>query len=236
MVGARFLCLLVVACGNGEPHPSSASVAGAPATASKVGATSVAVADAAVSDGDRDLERVRAYFDKHHPQKRWQLGPSRIDSVEIQHVFAGRRFYYVFSAVPMAPGANIDTVQDAYRERLAEFQAAYISETVAIDDRGVIESLKTIADYNRLTSPVTNESEVTTAAAAVLSLDSTGGVAPGVISAAQVKLTKTGDGWSASVDVTDRFAGSVAFDVAGRIAGLGKQYNGPKPPRAHVTR
>src|SRR5262245_42821051 len=83
-----------------------------------------------------DLDVFRKYLAKQFPDKKWQTGPARINSAEVEKVYGKQRFYYVFSAPPLPPGANIKEVQEAYRRRLQEFRESYISALVRIDEDG----------------------------------------------------------------------------------------------------
>ncbi len=177
-----------------------------------------------------DLAAFGAHLKKNYPGKKWQTGPAAMASAEIDKAYGKRRFYFVFSAPPLPPGANIKSVQEAYRQRLADFTKNYISLTVAMDENGKIETFTKAEDFNRGLMAVTNAHEARLAAAAVLSLHGSGRVGPGRLASDQVKITPKDKGWTAQVHVKNHYFGSVTFNDKGRVQLVSKQYAGPFPP------
>src|SRR5262245_57692038 len=74
-----------------------------------------------------DLAAFKAYLEKNHPGKKWQTGPSRVDTPEVRRAYGKRRFYYVFSSPPLPPGVNLPEAIQAYQRRVKEFQETFIS-------------------------------------------------------------------------------------------------------------
>jgi hypothetical protein len=118
----------------------------------------------------KDLAVFRSYLSAKHAGKKWQTGPSRLDSPAIQKAYGNRRFYFVFSAPPLPPGANLPAVQEAYRKRYQEFLKTHLSLTVRIEAKGAVVPLLKIDDYSQGLMGVTTDADARTAAAAVLSL------------------------------------------------------------------
>ncbi len=173
-----------------------------------------------------DLAAFKSYLEKKAAEKKWQTGPARIDSDEVRKSYEKRRFYYVFSAPPLPPGANTPEVQKAYQQRLEEFRKNYISLTVSIDDQGKIA----LADYNQGLMKIKTDEDAQTAAAAILSLHASERVGPGPVAAKDVTVTKSEKGWSCRVVKRNAYQGSVTFDAAGKYTGVSKIYAGPLPP------
>jgi hypothetical protein len=181
-------------------------------------------------DADKaDLDAFKAYLAKQYPGKKWQQGPTRIDTPEIRKAYGKRRFYYVFSAPPLPPGAQIKSVIERYRQQVEEYAKHYISLTVAVDEGGKITPLQKPADFNTGLMKVAGEGDVKTAAAAVLSLYGSGRVGPGPVTADKVTVTSDGKGWSARATAMRLFQGTVNFDGDGKCTAVSKMYIGPLP-------
>ena len=176
-----------------------------------------------------DLLVFRKYLANKYPDKKWQAGPARLDSKEIRTAYSGRRFYYVFSAPPLPPGANLPRVQEAYRQRLQEFGKTYISVTASFDGAGKITELGRSDDFNVGLMKVQGDEDAKVAGAAVLSLFGQFRVGPGVVPAKDVTVSRTKQGWSCQVR-TRTYQGTVAFDAAGHCTSVSKVYIGPLPP------
>ena len=99
-------------------------------------ATRAADDDAEATRTREGLTAFRAYLTKHHPDKKWQAGPARLDSAAVQAAYGKLRFYHVFSSPPLPPGANIKSVQEAYRNRVADIRTNYVSVAVRAWARG----------------------------------------------------------------------------------------------------
>src|SRR5262245_4946784 len=76
------------------------------------------------------LDAFRAYLKKEHPDKKWQQGPARLDSAALRAAYSEQRLYYVYASPPLPPGANIKSVQEAYRRQLEDIRKHHISLTV----------------------------------------------------------------------------------------------------------
>jgi hypothetical protein len=181
-------------------------------------------------DADKaDQGAFKAYLAKQHPGKKWQQGPTRLDTPEIRKAYGKRKFYYVFSAPPLPPGARIKSVLEAYRKRLEEYTKHYISLTGALDEAGKVTPLQKPADFNAGLMKVAGEEDVKTAAAAILALYGSGRVGPGAVAAAEVKVTANGKGWTGRVTSKRFFQGTVTFDADGKCTAVSKVYIGPLP-------
>jgi hypothetical protein len=179
--------------------------------------------------GKEGLDAFRAYLKKQYSDKKWQTGPSRLDSKAIQSAYGTQRFYFVFSRPPFPPGANIKSIQDAYRRRLAEFNKTHISLVVRYD-KGQVVPLLGAKDYNVSLKKVTSDETAATVATAILSLYGSGRVSPGLVEPKEVRVTKVGKGWSCVVQKVMAFQGTVVFDADGRCTSVSKFYTGPLPP------
>ena len=176
-----------------------------------------------------DLAKFQSYLEENKPGKKWQTGPARMDSEEIRTAFGNARFYYVFSSPPLPPGAPLPELLDEYERKKEEHQTQFISLTMRIDE-GKITPLHEEEDYNLGMMRVTNDEDAKICAAAVLSLYSSDDrVAPGLVAAKEVTVTRSESGWSCSVHRENAFEGEVIFDKEGKIVSVTKTYAGPLP-------
>jgi hypothetical protein len=60
-----------------------------------------------------DLVKVGSFLNKTFPKKKWQTGPTRIDTPEIRKAYPGARFYAVKSVPPLPPGAALPKLIEA---------------------------------------------------------------------------------------------------------------------------
>jgi hypothetical protein len=177
-----------------------------------------------------DVTAFKAYLAKNHPKKKWQTGPSRLDSAEIRKAYGQRRFYFVFSSPPLPPGAANPEILRRYQEQVQEFQKTAISLAVAIEDKDKFTPLSKPADFNQGLMKVKTDADAKTAAAAILSLYGSGRVSPGIVAAKEVSVTKNDMGWSCRVVKKLAFQGTVTFDAKGKCTGVSKVFTGPLPP------
>ncbi len=175
-----------------------------------------------------DLQAFQEYLKKQYPEKKWQTGPSAIDSEEIRAAYGKKRFYYVFSAPPLPPGAPV--ALEAYQKKLEDHRKNYVSLTVCIDEQGKLTPLVKAEDYNAGLMPVKTDDDAKVAAAAILSLIGADQVAPGPLSAKAFMVKKTDNGWFCSVAVKNQFTGGVIFAKDGTYRQASKNYAGPLPP------
>jgi hypothetical protein len=176
-----------------------------------------------------DLTNFQSYLEAHKPGKKWQIGPARIDSEEIRRAYENLRFYYVFSSPPTPPGAALPELLEEYELKLDKYQKEFISLTVRIDAQGRITPHYEV-DYNMGMMRVTTDEDAKICAAAILSLHSSDNVGPGVISAKEITVAKSENGWSCSVDRENEFQGEVYFDKDGKCTSVTKTYTGTPPP------
>lgn len=180
--------------------------------------------------GDEGLDLFRTYLKKTFPDKKWQQGPSLLDSPALRTAYPGQRFYFVYSTPPLPPGANLPSVQEAHRRQVEEIRKHYISVTVRVDRTGRVIPLRTPADYNGGLRKVASEDDARTAAAAILSLYGCDQVAPAAVDPKEIVVTRSDKGWSCQSKDSGLFRGTVSFDKEGHCTSISKVYSGPLPP------
>lgn len=52
------------------------------------------------------LEAFQSFLKKTYPEKKWQQGPSRLDSPALKAAYPGQRLYFVYSTPPLPPGGE----------------------------------------------------------------------------------------------------------------------------------
>jgi hypothetical protein len=176
-----------------------------------------------------DLTRFRNYMEEVKPGKKWQTGPTPMDSEEIRRAFGKARFYSVYSSPPMPPGARLPELIAEYEQQMVEFQKQFVSLTIRIDDPDRIASLYEAEDYNQGMMRVTTDDDARICAAAVLSLYGSDRVGPEIVTAKEVTVTRSENGWSCSVSRENAFRGEVVFDKDGKCVSMTKVYTGPLP-------
>jgi hypothetical protein len=189
-----------------------------------------ATGDADAAGTREGLDAFRAYLKKTYPDKKWQQGPSRLDSPALRAAYRGQRFYYVYSSPPLTPGANIESVQDAHRRQVEDIRNHYISIAVRVDGTGQVMPLRNPPDYNGGLIKVTSEDDARTAAAAILSLQRCDHVTPAAVDARDIVVTRADKGWSCECECKGFFQGTVSFDRDSKCTGISKAYAGPLPP------
>lgn len=183
---------------------------------------------AACQEGDAtqakaDITVFQGYLKKNYPGKKWQVGPTALDSKEIRKAYEKQRFYFVFSSPPSPPGANVPELIEAYRRNAAAYQKTFISLSISIDERGKIIPLQKPKDYNSGLMKVKTDEDARIAAAAVLSLQGAGRAGPGAVAAKEVTVSKSEKGWSCRVQRPNAFWGVVVFDADGKCTGVAKE-------------
>ena len=185
---------------------------------------------AARAADDDGLNAFQAYLKDHYADQKWQTGPDRLDAPAVRAAYGKQRFYYVFSAPPLPPGANIPSLQEAFRRRMEEFRKTYISLTARVDEDGKVVPLVQAADFNAGLMKVAGDDDARTAAAAILSLYGQDRVGPGAVDPKEVLVTRGDKGWSCQVQRPNAFQGAVTFDADGQCTAVSKTYTGPLPP------
>jgi len=176
-----------------------------------------------------DLARFQNYMEEIKPGKKWQSGPTPMDSAEIRRAYGNARFYSVYSSPPMPPGAPLPELLKDFEEKTEVYQKQFISMTVRIDGQDNAASLYAAEDYNQGLMRVTTDDDARIAAAAILSVYCAERVVPGIVSAKEVTVTRTENGWSCSVFRENAFRGEVVFDKDGKVVSMTKAYAGPLP-------
>ncbi len=177
------------------------------------------------------LAAFKEYLEKNHKGKKWQVGPARIDSKELQKAYPDLRFYYVHSSPPLPPGAFLPELIERHRKALEDFQKNFLSLTVVAGKDG-IQPLRKTDDFKHQLMVVKSDDDARVAAAAILSLYSGGGIntGPAVVSADQVKVEKTDKGWTCTAQKQFAFQGTVVFDPEGKLVSISKASIAPLPP------
>jgi len=176
-----------------------------------------------------DLTRFRNYMDEVKPGKKWQSGPTPMDSEEIRRAYGKTRFYSVYSSPPLPPGAPLPELLEQYKLKMDDYQKQFISMTIRIDEQESVASLYAAEDYNQGLMRVTTDDDARIAAAAILSVYCAERVGPGIVSAKEVNVTRTENGWSCGMFRENAFRGEVVFDKDGKLVSMTKVYAGPLP-------
>jgi hypothetical protein len=177
-----------------------------------------------------DLTKFRNYMEEFKPGKKWQTGPAPMDSEEIRKAFENQRFYYVFSSPPMPPGADLQELHEEYELKMKEYQKEFISLIIKIDERETMTPFYEAGDYNQGLMRVTTDDDARICAAAILSLYCSDSVRPEIVTAKEVAVTRSENGWSCSVYRENAFRGEVVFDKDGKCVSMTKEYEGSVPP------
>jgi hypothetical protein len=176
-----------------------------------------------------DVTRIQNYMEGVKPGKKWKSGPTPMDSAEIRRAYPNARFYSVYSSPPMPPGAPLPELLEAYRQKMDEYQKQFISATIRIDAQENMTPFYEAEDFNQGLMRITTDDDARISAAAILSLYGSDHVGPGIVNAKEVTVTKTENGWSASVFRENAFRGEVVFDKDGKVVSMKKVYAGPLP-------
>ena len=113
-----------------------------------------------------DVAAVKALLAEKHPGKKWDSGPTRIDSKQLQVSYPGLRFYAVITGDSPPPGAAIDSIQDAYQAGEKEKARTKITAIVSLDAAGQAA----LYDVNAGLKPVLTKSDAKTACIALAAL------------------------------------------------------------------
>src|SRR5215813_5391080 len=176
-----------------------------------------------------DLTRFRNYMEEVKPGKKWQSGPTPMDSEEIRRACGNARFYSVYSSPPMPPGARLPELVEEYERKMDVYKKEFVSLTIRIDEQERITPLYEAEDYNQVLMRVTTDDDARICAAAILSLYGSDLVGPGIVAAKEVTVTRSENGWSCSVFRENAFRGAVVFDKDGKCVSMTKVYIGPLP-------
>ena len=176
-----------------------------------------------------DLTKFQSYLEENKPGKKWQTGPARMDSEEIRRAYGKVRFYSVHSSPPLPPGAPLPELLKEYELKMDEYQKQFVSLTVGIDEQERITSFYEAEDYNQGLMRVTTDDDARICAAAILSLYGSGRVGPKIVTAKEVTVTRSENGWSCSMFRENAFRGEVVFDKDGKCVSMTKVYAGPLP-------
>ena len=176
-----------------------------------------------------DLTKFRNYMEEVKPGKKWKSGPTPMDSAEIRMAYGKARFYSVYSSPPLPPGAPLPELIEDYRQKLDAHQKQFVSMTIRIDEQETMAPLYETNDYNQGLMKVTTDDDARICAAAILSIYCSERVGPEIVSAKEVTVTRTENGWSCSMFRENAFQGEVLFDKDGKCVSVTKVYIGPLP-------
>ena len=101
--------------------------------------------------------------------------------------------------------------------------------TIRIDAQERMAPLYEVEDYNQGLMRVTTDDDARISAAAILSLYGSDRVGPGIVTAKEVTVTRSENGWTCSVFRKNAFRGAVVFDKDGKCVSMMKVYAGPLP-------
>jgi hypothetical protein len=180
-----------------------------------------------------DLATFKQYLEKNHKGKKWGVGPARLDSKEIQKAYPDQRFYYVYTAQSLPPGAFLPELIERHRKAMDDYTKNYISVTVAISKDGVRPLANRAEDLAKGLIAVKSDDDAKAAASAVLSVCPEAGlaVAPGVMPIESVKVQKTDSSWTCTAQ-RQFLQGTVTFDADGKLTRVQRQSMVPLPPSA----
>lgn len=176
-----------------------------------------------------DLTRFRNYMEEIKPGKKWQSGPTPMDSEEIRKAYGKARFYSVYSSPPLPPGAPLPELVEEYKQKMDVYQKQFVSLTIRIDEQEKMTPLDEAEDYNLGLMRITTDDDARIGAAAILSLYGSDRVGPGIVTAKEVTVARSGNGWTCSVFRENAFQGEVVFDKDGKFVSVKKEYAGPLP-------
>jgi hypothetical protein len=159
-----------------------------------------------------DLVKVGSFLNKTFPKKKWQTGPTRIDTPEIRKAYPGARFYAVKSVPPLPPGAALPKLIEAYQQKMREYREPALSATVRIELEDAMTTIQKPADYNVGLAKVDSEESAQLAAAAILALDSKGTR----VSANQVRVRSLNRQWVCQAMIPRVMQGNATFDSEGK--------------------
>jgi hypothetical protein len=180
-----------------------------------------------------EIARFKQYLEKNHKGKKWAVGPARLDSKELQKAYPDRRFYHVFTAMPLPPGAPLPELLERHRRAMEEYQKTALSLTVSIDRDGIRPLTNKVEDLSRGLIAVKSDDDAKTVAAAVLSIipESGHSFGPSTLSADTVQVKKTEKGWTC--EGRKQFvSGHAEFDADGKLKTATRSSMVPLPPSA----
>lgn len=170
----------------------------------------VAAAQPALTkQGKKDIEAVKKFLFEKHPGARWQRGPTRAETADINKAFPGSRFYFVFS--PQYPIGRV----------------GFLTVMVRIDKAGNVTEITAPQDYGAGLKRIRNASDAKIAGAAIMSL-TFGPFGPVPVSAAQVATKARGKGWLLTAAV-NRSVFRVRIEAGGTVTEAAHHYTGPLP-------
>jgi hypothetical protein len=176
-----------------------------------------------------DLIKLQNYMAEVKPGKKWQSGPTPMDSAEIRRAYSNARFYSVYSSPPLPPGAALPELVEEYQQKMDVYRKQFISMTMRIDAQERMTPLYEAEDFNQGLMRITTDDDARISAAAILSLYGSDYVGPGIVNAKEVTVTRSENGWICSVFRENAFRGEVVFDKDGRCVSVKKVYAGPLP-------
>ncbi len=183
-----------------------------------------------------DLAIFQDFLKEKYKDKKWQIGPSPIETPELKQAFPNLRFYYVFTAPPARTGDLQAELKRLREEELKRKQGGkkegepWLSLTVAIDNQGKLQPLASPADFKKLLPAVNSHVEANTTAALILTLYPSG-TKPSRVLADDVSAIRDKDGWSCSFSNREvSYSGGVQFNPEGEVVAISKYRLRQVPP------
>lgn len=180
-----------------------------------------------------EIALLKQYLEKNHKGKKWGVGPARLDSKEIQKAYPNQRFYYVFTAMPLPPGAPLPEAIERHRKAMEEYQKTALSLTVVIDQNGIRPLTSKVEDLSKGLIAVKTDDDAKTVAAAVISICPETGLTfgPSTLTSDMVQVQKSDKGWTC--EGRKQFvSGQSVFDADGKLKSAGRSSHVPLPPSA----
>ncbi len=179
-----------------------------------------------------DVARFHEALAEKGMSDKWEGDPMPLASEELRSAYPGMTFLYTFKPAPLPPGAPMPELIAAHQRAMEAYEKKSLRITMGINDKGFARAFKTPADFNVGLRPVTTDKAAQVAAAAILSLMDVDDVGPSAISAADVSVTKSSEGWTCRVSQARGIKGTVTFDGQGHCTSATKalNYSVPVPP------
>lgn len=179
---------------------------------------------------ERDLATFRNFLSASGFADRWERPPQRLDSPEISRAYRDQRFYFTFEQPPQPPGAPMPELIAAYDEAWRKYKRNSLRITVAIGSDGNVRILSSPQDFNAGLMSIKSDEEATVAAAAIASLLNEHDAMPARVLPNDIRVVKTGDGWTCRIETNVH--ATVSFDRDGKCITATKSLARPQltPP------
>ena len=186
----------------------------------------------AVTLSPTDVARFHEALAEKGMSDKWEGDPIPLASEELRAAYPGVKFLYTFKSAPLPPGAPMPELIASHQRAMEAYEKKSLRITIGINDKGFARAFKTPADFNVGLRPITTDAEAKMAAAAILSLIDVDEIGPSALSAEEVSVTKSSEGWTCRVAQVKGVIGMVTFDQKGHCISATKSlnYSVPVPP------